>query len=368
MMMKLWPSSFSETTAASFFSSRLRASSWWRWPSNFFLLPSVARKALPRGSKKLRAKPSLTRTVSPIWPSLATRSNKITSMSNSFFVWVGVGVSRAELRGGRASPERSHAFDQADRRDRGQHPLGRDEASHIERGDQRGAPADAARECVQDRQSLQDIDDAEAADEQGGELAGRLRRREPGPQRHDQYRAERRRRHQRSRHVGPGPGQPLRKLGRARRGVEVHREHQRRRARDRGRREFDDEAQDVVQRETVRQVRRAERLFDRRPQKRGDGLDALLIAAIDDDHRDKRAGADRNADAGRHDDEGADAATGARPCTWEQLSGGNGGSAKRSEPPRTAVKSGDDGQTPSGQGDGQAEKHAGKGFDRARHD
>src|ERR1700751_3464668 len=43
----------------------------------------VARNALPCGSRKLRAKPSLTRTTSPIWPSLATRSSKITSMSTS---------------------------------------------------------------------------------------------------------------------------------------------------------------------------------------------------------------------------------------------------------------------------------------------
>src|SRR5580693_4795992 len=44
---------------------------------------SVARSALPRGNRKLRAKPSLTRTTSPIWPSLATRSSKITSISTS---------------------------------------------------------------------------------------------------------------------------------------------------------------------------------------------------------------------------------------------------------------------------------------------
>ena len=43
-------------------------------------LSSVARNALPLGSRKLRAKPSFTRTTSPIWPSLATRSSRITSI------------------------------------------------------------------------------------------------------------------------------------------------------------------------------------------------------------------------------------------------------------------------------------------------
>src|SRR5580704_600374 len=43
-------------------------------------LSLVARNALPWGSRKLRAKPSLTRTSSPIWPSLATRSSRMTCM------------------------------------------------------------------------------------------------------------------------------------------------------------------------------------------------------------------------------------------------------------------------------------------------
>ena len=41
---------------------------------------TVARSALPRFKRKLRANPSLTRTTSPIWPSLATRSSKMTSI------------------------------------------------------------------------------------------------------------------------------------------------------------------------------------------------------------------------------------------------------------------------------------------------
>jgi hypothetical protein len=45
--MKLLPSSFSATWLASDLRSRLRASSWARWPSNFFLLASLARSACP---------------------------------------------------------------------------------------------------------------------------------------------------------------------------------------------------------------------------------------------------------------------------------------------------------------------------------
>jgi hypothetical protein len=55
MMTKLWPSSLAATPSASDFSSRLRASSCARCVSNFFLFASVARSALPRGSRKLRA-------------------------------------------------------------------------------------------------------------------------------------------------------------------------------------------------------------------------------------------------------------------------------------------------------------------------
>ena len=40
----------------------------------------VARSALPWGRRKLRPKPSLTRTTSPIWPSLPMRSSRMTSM------------------------------------------------------------------------------------------------------------------------------------------------------------------------------------------------------------------------------------------------------------------------------------------------
>src|ERR1700761_1345271 len=48
------------------------------WKYSRFAL--VARSAFFLGSRKLRAKPSLTRTSSPIWPSFSTRSSKMTCM------------------------------------------------------------------------------------------------------------------------------------------------------------------------------------------------------------------------------------------------------------------------------------------------
>src|SRR5215207_5214664 len=56
------------------------ASSTARWVSNFTLLASVARSALPRRSRKLRAKPSFTLTTWPKLPSLATRSRRMISI------------------------------------------------------------------------------------------------------------------------------------------------------------------------------------------------------------------------------------------------------------------------------------------------
>src|SRR6516162_6740334 len=83
MMRMSKPSIFSAALEASPLAFRLRASSSAFMPSNLARLSAVARKALPRLSRKLRANPSLTRTTSPIWPSLATRSSRITSMTVS---------------------------------------------------------------------------------------------------------------------------------------------------------------------------------------------------------------------------------------------------------------------------------------------
>src|SRR5579872_6213712 len=66
--------------SASFLRSRLCASicAFWVWKYSRFAL--VARSAFFLGKRKLRAKPSLTRTSSPIWPSFSTRSSRITCM------------------------------------------------------------------------------------------------------------------------------------------------------------------------------------------------------------------------------------------------------------------------------------------------
>src|ERR1700743_1975208 len=79
--MKDWPSSFLATPSASLRRSRLWASrSALRvWKYSRWAL--VARSAFFLGRRKLRAKPSLTRTSSPIWPSFSTRSSRITCMS-----------------------------------------------------------------------------------------------------------------------------------------------------------------------------------------------------------------------------------------------------------------------------------------------
>src|SRR5579859_6271945 len=81
--VKLLPLSWSATPAASLFMAAERACSSAFMLSNRVRFSSVARRALPRGNRKLRANPSLTRTTSPIWPSRATRSSRITSISAS---------------------------------------------------------------------------------------------------------------------------------------------------------------------------------------------------------------------------------------------------------------------------------------------
>src|SRR4030081_3754582 len=74
-------------------------------PSNLERLSAVARSALPRFNRKLRANPSLTRTTSPIWPSLATRSSRITSIVVSPFV----GLDHSSGWQGRRSALARHA-------------------------------------------------------------------------------------------------------------------------------------------------------------------------------------------------------------------------------------------------------------------
>src|SRR5476651_1102012 len=83
MRIKLLPSSFLPMASASFFCSRLRASSCDFWPWKNSRLALVARRAFFSGKRKLRANPSFTFTSSPIWPSFSTRSSRITCMAFS---------------------------------------------------------------------------------------------------------------------------------------------------------------------------------------------------------------------------------------------------------------------------------------------
>src|SRR5271154_3893517 len=64
-------------------------------PSKRLRFSSVARNALPRGNRKFRAKPSLTRTTSPIWPSREIRSRRMTSISASSADHVGQQAQKA---------------------------------------------------------------------------------------------------------------------------------------------------------------------------------------------------------------------------------------------------------------------------------
>src|ERR1051326_1189830 len=81
--VNLLPWMWSATPAPSLFIAAERACKSAFMLSNRVRFSSVARNALPRGNRTLRAKPSLTRTTSPIWPRRATRSSRITSISAS---------------------------------------------------------------------------------------------------------------------------------------------------------------------------------------------------------------------------------------------------------------------------------------------
>src|ERR1700712_4705949 len=98
-------------------------------PSNLERLSAVARSAFPRFNKKLRANPSLTRTTSPIWPSLATRSSKMTSISVLLLrLRIGGWCERYQSRGreGRRPPLQVTA---ANRKDPGGNPADSDHTS-----------------------------------------------------------------------------------------------------------------------------------------------------------------------------------------------------------------------------------------------
>src|ERR1700727_637765 len=79
--MKDLPSSFLATASASLRRSRVWASRSTLRVWKYSRLALVPRSAFFLGRRKLRAKPSLTRTSSPIWPSFSTLSSRITCMA-----------------------------------------------------------------------------------------------------------------------------------------------------------------------------------------------------------------------------------------------------------------------------------------------
>src|ERR1700735_1169186 len=169
MMTTLTPSSLADTSFALRLSSVLRASRSARRTSNFFLLASVARNALPRGRRKLRAEPSFTRTVSPMCPSLPTRSSKITSMELSPSL-----SSRG--RGGDegcARAQLEESIDDAEARKNGKGVFGSQNAAGVERDQHEGPHLETARQRVRDREALQRQRRAEPSDADGEILRGR---------------------------------------------------------------------------------------------------------------------------------------------------------------------------------------------------
>src|SRR5579871_1472584 len=118
--VKLLPLSWSATPAASLFMAAERACSSAFMISNRVRFSSVARSALPRGNRKLRANPSLTRTVSPIWPRRGTRSSKITSMTISFSRFALIqrfGIGRRDAFGAQRKKALGRAGERQDRHD-----------------------------------------------------------------------------------------------------------------------------------------------------------------------------------------------------------------------------------------------------------
>src|SRR5580704_10599423 len=152
------PSSFSATAFASCFSSRLRASMSARCVSKRLRLASVARNAFLRGKRKLRANPSLTRTTSPIWPSLATRSSKMTSMLfllRSFKVQAGISRKAAGRgTGERADAQRQHHVRKAEKRERKKRPGFGDQDDGVTDAEDEGADRDASDEHMRGCETL----------------------------------------------------------------------------------------------------------------------------------------------------------------------------------------------------------------------
>src|SRR5258705_5261176 len=141
--------------------------------SNLALLACVARNALPFGKRKLPAKPSLPRTTSPIWPSLATRSSRITSMT----------VPPSIEHGHSSGPKTGRPAPSCDATANVESSLGEPQDGHrqnrpaehdrrgIDRREHERATTDPARDRMQDGKAEHCKDHEQAGRERAGENA-----------------------------------------------------------------------------------------------------------------------------------------------------------------------------------------------------
>src|SRR5271163_4784056 len=250
MMTTVAPSSFEETSPAPRLSSWLRASRSARRASNFFLFASVARRALPRGNRKLRAYPSFTRTVSPMCPSLPTRSSKITSMSCLLFMSCRSGGGNEG--GARAQPQ--EAVEKAKRRDNGKRVFGSQNAAGVERDKHQPPHLETTRQRMRDRQPLQRQSAAEPPGADREILGGRTGQRIEGRETGEECDAQRPGQGKRCRQIRPGPGKIARQLGRTSGGVEIDAQHHERRGGDRRRAKSHQRVSKFARRKLVRRA------------------------------------------------------------------------------------------------------------------
>src|SRR6478752_5806230 len=202
-----------------------------RRTSNFFLLASVARSALPRGRRKLRAYPSFTRTVSPMCPSLPTRSSKITSIELSPF-WSSRGRGGDK---GRARAQLEKSVDDAEGGENRKRVFRPENAAGVERDQHEGPHLEAARQRVCDREPLQRQRCAKASDTDGEILRRRSGQGVEAGEANEEGSADRPGKRERRRHVGPWPRKVAGELRRASRCIKVDAQHDQRRAGDRRR-------------------------------------------------------------------------------------------------------------------------------------
>ena len=174
----------------------------------FGALSLVARSALPCGSRKLRAKPSFTRTTSPIWPSLPTRSSRMTSMlvSPLLFRISGGWSGRRRLRGDTRA-QRHHGFEQAEERQQHDRPAEQADGE-VETGEHEAAAVDTERDGMQHRQAEQRESEQQARSEYAARKTDEIGQERAGNRDRQHSRGERRKSHLRD--LRPGPLEPAR--------------------------------------------------------------------------------------------------------------------------------------------------------------